>query len=87
MAVQSDFKGRFPGTPSEQSPLGIPALGTVPSLQTEVYKELVNKFAWVLGSTYRRPYSNRRSMARSVATRIAFDFVTEHGYPDSIRKP
>jgi len=68
------------------TPLGIPPIEAQPQLQTDSYKELINKVAWVLGSTYRVSYSNRRSPARLVAQRIATALIRECGYPSSIAK-
>jgi len=66
--------------------LGIPAYEAHPALQTDVCKELVNKVAWVLGTTYRRPYSNMKTLARAEAWAIVKQLIIEHGYPDKIRK-
>ncbi len=65
------------------------ALGLLPQetqagLQQDMVKELVNKLAWVLGSTYRVPYSNQKSTARSYAWRIAKSVLRDHGYPSKI---
>jgi len=70
-------------TPAEGS-LGIPVFQTQPLLQQDVFKELVNKFAWVLGSTYRQPYGNRKCLARQYAITLAGDVISSHGYPISI---
>jgi len=73
--------------PSEEpGPLGIPASDTVVGFQTEVFKELINKLAWALGSTYREPYRNQRTRARQVAIGLAKCVVKEHGYPEFMRK-
>ena len=63
---------------------GISIVDTHPSLQTDVFKELVNKLAWVLGSTYRVPYSNPRSPARQYALRIVQAVIRDNGYPAKI---
>ena len=68
------------------APLGISAAETVPQLQQDCFKELVNKFAWAIGSTYRQSYSGTRSNARIVARGLASQFVREHGYPRAIAK-
>jgi len=67
------------------------ALGIDPSeaqlaLQQDMCKEMVNKIAWVLGSTYRRSYSNMRTPARMYAWRIVKQVIKDHGYPDKISK-
>jgi len=74
-------------TPKEgPEPLGILPRDTVIGLQTEVFKELINKFAWALGSTYRVAYSNQRSEARQLAIRMAKRVVEVQGYPEYLRK-
>ena len=57
---------------------------THPALQQDVFKELVNKLAWVLGSTYRVTYSNPRSPARAYALRIVKAVLRDNGYPAKI---
>jgi len=74
-----------PGEP-EPELLGIPAQHTNPPMQQDVITEMANKFAWVIGSTYRMPYSNRKTLARRVAWDIMRALVTEHGYPSKIAK-
>lgn len=69
-----------------QDAFGIPARDAVAARQTEAYKELVNKIAWCLGSTYRVQYSNQRSPIRVYAQRIARAVVRDHGYPAAIAK-
>lgn len=64
--------------------LGVAPAQTHPALQTEVYKELINKLAWVLGSTYRRPYSSARSPSRTYAVKMAQAILRDHGYPVKI---
>jgi len=66
--------------------LGVPALDTHLALQTDVAKELCNKIAWVLGSTYRVPYANMRTDARQYAWRIVKKVLEDHGYPSKIAK-
>lgn len=67
--------------------LGLPAYATQPLLQQDIYKELINKMAWAVGSTYRMPYHNLRTLARLVAKECARAIVTEHGYPHHIGYP
>jgi len=67
--------------------LGIPATSTQLQLQTDAFKELVNKVAWALGSTYRRPYSNGRTVARQVASRLVARLILDHGYPAQLGMP
>ena len=69
------------------SHLGIPVGGTQPALQTEAYKELVNKLSWALGSTYGVPYTNMMTVARRWAVALATHTTTIHGYPATIGLP
>jgi len=74
------------GSTTLAGPLGIPPEEAQLALQTDVCKEMVNKIAWVLGSTYRRNYSNMRTPAREYAWRIVKQVIKDHGYPDKISK-
>lgn len=71
---------------SERPPLGIPPGDAHGVLQQETFKELINKFAWALGSTYGTRYANKRSTARVYAIKMARAIVRDHGYPASIAK-
>jgi len=71
---------------STETPLGVPPLDTHLALQTDVAKELVNKIAWVLGSTYRVSYANMRTDARQYAWRIVKKVLEDNGYPSKIAK-
>ncbi len=71
----------------DETPLGIPAADTVPALQQDAFLELVNKLAWVLGSTYRAQYSNKGTVARRCAIQLATTIRVAHGYPSKIAKP
>ncbi len=75
-----------PGKVLPDTPLGIPPSQAQLALQTDVCKELVNKIAWVLGSVYRKPYSNMRCPARVYAWRIVKRVLEDHGYPSKISK-
>lgn len=70
---------------SDVQALGVPATETHTPLQTDCFKELVNKIAWVLGSTYRQPYSAARSPVRLLAVRLAGAVLRSEGYPSKIR--
>ena len=72
-----------PRSPSE---FGISPSETHPALQTDVYKEIVNKIAWCLGSVYRVPYAGKRTAVRIYAERVARAVVRDHGYPVKIAK-
>jgi len=69
--------------PTEESEvvLGAPASATHAALQTDAFKELINKLAWALGSTYRTPYNNTSTPTRKLATRIAKHVLSSQGYP------
>jgi len=64
--------------------MGIPAKDTLPALQSDAFKEIVNKLAWALGTTYRVPYRNPRAGARLVAIRLAGLTIDSEGYPPHI---
>lgn len=68
------------------TPLGIPPNESQIALQADVVKELANKVAWVLGSTYRVNYSSMRMPARAYAWRIVKKILEDHGYPAKIKK-
>lgn len=70
----------------EEDALGIPPSEAQIGLQQDVVKELVNKISWVLGSVYRRNYSNMKTPARAYAWRIVKKVLEDHGYPDNIAK-
>lgn len=65
-------------------PMGIAPRDAQIALQQDIVKELVNKIAWVLGSTYRTNYSNMRTPARAYAWRIVKKVIEDHGYPEKI---
>ena len=74
------------GAEPEAPRLGIPAADTVPALQQDCVKELINKLAWAVGSTYRANYSNMKAPARVLAWRIVKRILSEQGYPSKIGK-
>lgn len=78
--------GPDPRYADEMTRLGIPAHLTEPGLQSDVFKELINKFAWAVGSTYRRSYNQRRSNVRVVALELAIKVLESEGYPSFISK-
>lgn len=75
---------RAPSTEPALHCLGIPASETVPQLQKDAYKELVNKLAWAVGSSYGAPYNNMRTQARVTANELAASLILAHGYPRQI---
>ena len=66
--------------------LGISAASTHAGLQQDCFKELVNKIAWTLGSTYRSPYSGAKGAVRTYALKVATAIILDHGYPAKIGK-
>jgi len=66
--------------------LGIHGSATQVSLQMDVFKELVNKLRWAIGSVYRRPYSNRRSHVSELSIEVARRLISVDGWPDKIKK-
>jgi len=79
-------KKEAPNSETSEGPLGLPSAETILGFQTEVFKELINKFAWALGSTYRAPYSNQRTAVRQLAIRLAKAVVHGQGYPQYMAK-
>jgi len=89
--VCAQLRPNAEGLPGQESnlvedALGIPAYEAQLALQTDACKELVNKISWVLGTTYRRNYSNMKTVARAEAWEIVKQIIRNHGYPDKIRK-
>jgi hypothetical protein len=73
-------------TPNEDDIFGIPVSETHPALQTDVFKELINKIAWAIGNSYRVPYRNPRAGARKLAIDLAGSVIESAGYPRHIAK-
>lgn len=71
---------------SGDRPIGISAYLTQPELQTDTFKELVNKLAWAIGSTYKLSFSKRYSHVRVLAVDLARQLITDQGYPVKISK-
>ena len=67
-------------------PLGIPPALTDPTLQQDSFKELINKLAWALGSTYHTHYSRSSSPTRQLAIQMAKHVVQGQGWPGHISK-
>lgn len=70
----------------EEYPFGVLAEGTHPALQSDAFKELINKLSWALGSTYRIQYGSVHNPVRKYAQRMAKRVLADHGYPDKIAK-
>jgi len=89
VCAQLRTNGNLPlpeGSLPADEPLGIPPHQAQLALQQDACKELVNKIAWVLGTTYRRNYSNMKTVARAEAWEIVKQIIKDHGYPDKISK-
>lgn len=44
---------------------------TIPEPGSELWKELINKLAWALGTTYGLPYRDKKGQIRHMAVRLA----------------
>jgi len=51
--------------------------------QADCVRELSNKFAWAIGSTYRKRYSTKKSPAYQLAQFAALAIVRQEGYSKS----
>lgn len=69
-----------------EMPLGVSVSEVSPSVVLDVFRELTNKIAWAVGTTYQRPYNNRRCPAREMAWTVAKHIVEQHGYPANLAK-
>ena len=72
--------------PKEPVALGLPPAEVSSPWMTDVFQEMVNKLAWALGSTYRKPYSNKSSSTRKYAIKMATRAIKDNGYPEHIAK-
>jgi len=70
----------------ESGPLGIAPNSSDQQGQSDVFKELVNKLSWALGSVYRLPYSSSRNDVRVKAVGLASMVLHHEGYPVNISK-
>lgn len=76
----------FVPAPLPEAALGLPVAETQPLLQPDCFKEVVNKIAWAIGSTYRVPYRSPHTGARAVALNVAQWIIEAQGYPIHIRR-
>jgi len=76
---------KLPGVTHPGS-FGIKASETNKALEVDVFKELVNKIAWALGTCYVRPYANMKCEARQIALELATAVVVKQGWPTRIRR-
>ncbi len=70
--------------PAGRDPLGVHISDVDPELTPEVLKELTNKLAWALGSTYKLSYHGKRSRVREAAWDAVKELIHQHGYPEAI---
>ncbi len=66
--------------------LGIPASETALGQQSDFFKELVNKMAWVLGTSYRCSYQRLDTESRLTALALANRVLSAHGYGAHLAK-
>jgi len=66
------------------APLGVPSAGLPPEARHDTLKELVNKLAWVLGSVYKKPYTNRTTPVRGLAITLAVAILDKQGFPEHL---
>lgn len=62
---------------------GVSAGQVGPQAQMDVFKELINKLSWALGSTYKKRYSGRKSPVADYSRMVAHAILRDHGYPVS----
>jgi len=77
-----DYPKLYP--PDERMGVAIP--DAKPELTYDMMRELGNKIAWAIGSTYRVPYRSKHSEAVKAAGLAALQVLDHHGYPAHIRK-
>ena len=69
---------------SDTTEMGISVEDSHPALTTDIYKELINKIAWAIGSVYRVPYRNQTEPARNLSKEFANQVIEAVGYPKHI---
>lgn len=77
------FSRRTPKGPlgQEIQPFGGAPSTVSPGVQQDVFKELINKLAWSIGSTYAVNYSARNATVVEYAKMCAHAIIRDHGYP------
>ena len=60
---------------------GVPPQEVSGETQLAIVKELTNKFAWCIGSTYKKRYSGKNTEVTKYAYRIVKKILLDHGYP------
>jgi len=64
----------------------IPPFGSPPGdvsaiIQSDVFKALINKISWAIGSTYKKRYSGKNTDVTNYARMCAHAIIRDHGYP------
>jgi len=67
----------------EIDPFGSAASTVSAQIQKDVFKELINKLSWTLGSVYKKRYSGKQSPVAGYARMCAHAILRDHGYPTS----
>lgn len=65
------------------APFGVGPSDTPSEIQITVFKELINKLSWTIGSTYKKRYSGKSTEVADYARMCAHAIVRDHGYPVS----
>jgi len=65
----------------EIAPFGVAPASVGPQVQSDVFKELINKLSWTIGSTYKKRYSGKQSDVGDYARMCAHAILRDHGYP------
>jgi len=67
-------------------PLGISSEDIDITTHSRVWRELLNKMSWVIGTVYGVPYSSTTCSARGEALVLARLLLADQGYPKSMMK-
>lgn len=67
-------------------PMGIPSTDIDPRAHGSVWRELLNKMSWTIGSVYGVPYSRTDSEPRQQALVLARLLLADQGYPRDMKK-
>jgi len=67
----------------EIQPFGVAGATVGPQVQSDVFKELINKLSWSIGSTYKKRYSGKMCEVTDYARMCAHAILRDHGYPAS----
>ncbi len=70
----------------DKKSLGIPDADLDVGRHGGVWRELLNKLSWVIGTVYDVPYSSTNCRARETALVLARLLRETEGYPESMKK-